>query len=510
MWKGNPKRLPIGAMIPLPEACQKKGEPRHVPVRKTRIYERIYENEGANPLCPTFKRDPQSCVKVFDAALKKRGFSTAERMQFLRELKDGDLPDSFLPNETVIGSLSNGNGEEWGNTKISVKAGGVATKVLAIGKKKVGIMVNCGNIYSPVREEEPETSERVVSEPKPIVRPPEEKVDTPQNEELVCSPEGTFAVKGDFGNGIKAGSGRGRVTCQFRVTDRTSVGPVLGGSTSRYRIGSWTEHSNMIGGGGRVKHHTPNDWRLEADVLGGWESTRGSNKDGVTKPPIKGWSLHSSIDAKKFFASSEESLKKPGSEGEEESIDFGITTSAKPDPSEREGIMVEGNLFAQIPITGKTGPVYYRGQQVATDSRKPVVGIVGRVGFETKESNLVPEMATGLWHTRGATKPWGGKATLGAATKNRLYRVALGVELPRPHGIVEAEVNPGGKSHVVAYKKATTALEEGARPSCEAHNMCAELEAQRLPPSEASRVIEKETGTPREQVSFEDHGFNDR
>ena len=290
-----------------------------------------------------------------------------------------------------------------------------------------------------------------------------------------CNLEGTLWGQVGFGNGIKNRSGSGELSCQFSLSERWTMGPVLRVGAGRFGSESWTEKTGFVGGGIRTRGKDVfglDEFKLDFPVLGyGW--AKGATVDGtVNKPTIGG------LDA--YFAAT---LKK----------------SVVLEDTDGSVLVTEFMPFGQFPITKKSGPIFWQGQDVDSDSRHRVAGALLRFGLERNDWDLVPEFTLGGWNTAGIDRPWGGKVEIGLANKTRSVRVSAGVEFPNPHAVIEAEVNFYGPWILQTAKGSSDALMVGATPSCDALGMkdCPKSEKGRLTVAQVAEVPKKSVSSPK-------------
>lgn len=415
---------------------------------------RVFRRPGAKPLCPTFKKDPKSCVEVFDKALVAEGLPEGAGNAVVESVVSGKATDENRPNGYVWERFISGQGDVWGTTEVGVPGGNVAVKACPLmGNKRVDVVDACGNLGI--------NTVIVPETPKEIAVVPEVSP-----KEGGCRLDWLLMAQYARGSDMRNVSGRGQATCQFKVSDQMSWGPLgtLGGSV--WRGGSWKEYAWHAGLGSRIEWlDTAGFEKIQFDLSFLYASTRGGDGENVRKPAIQGWDVSLNLHAKKYFplAGNQES------EGQAidqtpvsaEGISFSLTSGNSEEQEDR--LLGEFSLYGTIPITNRSGPVYWKDKIVDMDSRHAVAGVSARVGWELNGWEVIPEVELGAWHTFGIKKPWGLEATAGLATRDRFARVHAGIGVADgAYGVVKAELNGGKKGLFASYQHAVDAVTDGA------------------------------------------------
>ncbi|QQR77840.1 MAG: hypothetical protein IPJ67_01700 [Candidatus Moraniibacteriota bacterium] len=491
LWSGDARKLPVGEVIALPKECgttRHEEEPSLTPTVEGKSGARVFKHPGAKPLCPTFKKDPESCREVFDKALAQNGFEEKERAAIVKRIVTGDTTDAARPNGYIWDRFISGKGDVWGTTEIGVPGGNVAIKVCPpIGKKQVDVVVACGNLGI-----------NTVIVPEPVVPKQSEVVQSPP--QRGCKLDWLLMGQYARGRDMRNVSGKGQATCQFQIDEHWSDGPLVTGGISRYHGGSWAEPSWFVGLGNRVQGRGV--WgvdQVELDTSLAYATTRGGDGMDVRKPPISGLDFLLNINVKKYFPLSgekDDDRKKGAASADNtpvsaEDISFSFISG---DPKEQavisDRVLAEFSLYGTFPLTHKSGPVYWRDRIVDSDSRHRVLGASARLGWELEGVNFVPEVEFGIWNTSGIQHPWGVEGTVGVATRDRFFRVHAGIgsvlgATDGVYGVVKAEINGGGKWLFESSKKSVNALTVGATDS----RIALGLDAQPNPSITTSREI---------------------
>lgn len=461
-------KIGVGQKLKVPPQGKENPQDRSkeiTPPKRTGVVDapRKFRNLGADPLCTSREVKNGTCREKQERRLIASGWTKEDAKTHLDDVDAGRCFPSELANGFVGDWLVNGS-STWGKTVFALR-GKKKTEALScpeVNGRKPYVVTQCHN-----------STGKYVPIAALVVAPPPSSVEKKVVERRGgCNLEETLWGQVGFGNGIRNRSGSGELSCQFPLDEKWTAGPVFRAGVGQFGSESWIEKTGLVGGGIRTRGKGVfglDEFKLDFPVVGyGW--ARGHTTDGmVDKPTIGG------LDA--YFA---ETLKK-GVELEEGSI-----------------LVTEFMSFGQFPITNKSGPIFWQGQKVDSDSRHNVFGALLRFGLERDEWDVVPEFTLGGWHTSGIERPWGGKVLVGIATKDRSFRAGIGVEGPHAHGIVEAEVNFYGPWILESARKSEVALTDGATSSCEALGMknCPKLEKLE---KEKPVVMAKTTQAPKER-----------
>lgn len=416
---------------------------------------RVFRRPGAKPLCPTFKKDPKSCVEVFDKALVAEGLPEGAGNAVVESVVSGKATDENRPNGHTWERFISGQGDVWGTTEVGVPGGNVAVKACPLmGNKQVDVVDACGNLGI--------NTVIVPEAPKEIAVVPEASP-----KEGGCRLDWLLMAQYARGSDMRNVSGRGETTCQFKVSDKMSWGPLgtLGGSV--WRGGSWKEYAWHAGLGSRIEWlDTTGFEKIQLDLSFLYASTRGGDGENVRKPAIQGWDIGLNLHAKKYFSlgGSQDSEGIDQTPVSAEGISFSLTSGNSEEQENR--VLGEFSLYGTVPITNTSGPVYWKDRIVDTDSRHAVAGVSARVGWELNGWEVIPEVELGAWHTFGIKKPWGLEFTVGVATRDRFARVHAGIGVADgSYGVVKAELNGGKKGLFASYQHAVDAVTNGATSS---------------------------------------------
>jgi LysM repeat protein len=369
------------------------------------------------------------------ALLRSWGFTPVQIRSIDIDLKVGNCREVIRPAGFTWERMGFGKGA-WTKTQ---NATGKVVEVWScdsVAGYTVDIAMGCSNVAINAAEvpEKP-----VMTEPPP---PPIEEVTA--GPELRCAPKGTVWGAGHFGT-VKGYAASVELSCQLVVGPGLTAGPLFRASKGHFASNGWKEDVGFVGGGIRLRATNPDligSWldEVKIDLAIGQGRAKGhSTREPVRKPSIKGLDLWISAQ---FTQSGIE-------------ID-GYTFAT-----------MEIMPFAQIPLTGKSGPITWNGQNVDRAKRHAVVGVIGRMGFESEGQDYVPEITVGGWHAIGQDDdPTGGKVLVGVAAKDRSWRIGAGVEFPNVHPIVEGELNFGAAALTQSAEDSETALTDGASSTC--------------------------------------------
>lgn len=481
LWSGDPKKLPQGHIITLPEQCgktagqeEKKGPEKVVdkvgeelsptePAGSGKA--RAFRRPGAKPLCKSFTQDPKGCIAIFLKALTQKGWSEEEQKKFADDLVSGNTTQATRKNGDtwndgfISGKNRNGRYDEWGQTVVDVPGGSVAVTVCPlVGNKRVDIVNACGNLG---------ISTVIVETPKPQPEAPF----VPETPRSGCALDWFFMGQYARSRSMRNVSGKGQASCQFQIDEHLSDGPLLTVAGSQYHgyRPQWDEYAMGIGLGNRLRGKEVYGFhQIELDTSLAYASTRGGHGD-VRKPPINGLDFLFNLSLKQYY-----SLSDSDDEGEygdddtpvsAEGISFSLT-SGNIEESKRR-VLGEYSLYATIPLTNKSGPVYWRNQVVDHDSRHSVFGFSVLFGLEDPDMSFIPEAGAGFWHTSGVKHPFGFDVRVGGSTKDRFIRLYVGAGYSgETFGFIEGQLNGGGKWLFDSYEKSVEAVTVDSKSSC--------------------------------------------
>lgn len=471
VWSGNPKRLPVGRVITLPQECTKGSDKKpHEGIRteSTDVADvantapREFKNLGADPLCTTREVKNGTCREKQEKKLIASGWTPEDAKTHLDNVYAGRCVAGFVPNGFEGDWLVNGSAT-WGKTVFAIKgaSGAEALSCPEVNGKKPYVVTQCRNItgkYVPT---------------KPIialaVTPPPPVQEAPVPNEVKCVTDGYVGGRFGRGNGIKSDAGVLRASCQFRVNQEWTAGPGVGFDISNYSIDDWDEKTRMpsIGIFGKGKGVLGMD-SVEPELLLGFESTWGrTDNQDVQKPTIHTPILLPLINFKKSYPISRgirEEIDSNDTPVPADGIDFSLTSGSGDEEGDR--IRLETTIFAKIPLGNKSGPVYWRGQEVDSSETHPVAGIIFGVDFELDDWDFIPGLKLGGWYTWGVKEDhWGGKFGPHFATRDRQFELDLGVELPRPHFFIDPRWNFGGKALMLSAEVSKDTLTNDAADS---------------------------------------------
>lgn len=469
VWRGDPRRLPIGHVITLPQECTKDGdkkqpeEIRGEPTDVLDIAPRKFKNLGADPLCTTREVKNGTCRDKQERRMVASGWAPEDAKTHLDNVDAGRCSVETILNGSEVDWLINGS-ETWGKTIFALR-GRKGTKVLScpeVNGKKPIVVTECRNITGRYVPAKAITAVIVVSPPKA------KEVSVPDEYEARCVTDGYIGGRFGRGNGIKSDAGVLRASCQFRVNQEWTVGPGVGFDISNFSIDDWNEKTRMpsIGIFGKGKGVLGMD-SVEPELLLGFETTRGrTDNHDVQKPTIHTPILLPLINFKWSYPisqSREEGVRDDIPVSAEE-IEFSLTSGTQEEEGDR--VRFEATIFGKIPLGNKLGPVYWHGQEVDRSETHPVAGIIFGVDLELDDWEVIPGLRLGGWHTWGVKKDhWGGKFGPHFATRDRQFELDLGVEFPRPHFFIDPRWNFGGKVLTLSAEASKDALTNGATDS---------------------------------------------
>ncbi len=381
--------------------------------------------------------------------MARMGFTSEQVVQVRQDARARRCRLVTLPRGTVFDDIAMGRGN-WGRTEIAVKGGVEAWECPPVhvgGKLRVVYLpLGCGNVGYVSRELPPEPVAQLSPEVEEI-------------EPTTCSFESGFGAHASFGKGSKDRSGFGNVSCQFRVNDFWTAGPLVAVEKGIFETkGQWRESTWYAGIGARARGKEIgifDDVSIDATV--GLARRGGGTPSGSYQVP-------------KFTG-----------------LDFRLssTLSIKSEIDKDSSLVTELMPFINIPLTNKEGDGLWMGERVKSEQRNLIGGASVRMGYERNDWKVVPEVSVTLYGIQGS-KP-GSKLLVGLADKPRTVRCGVGLEglsfLKDPHGIVECEWNPGRKSIILSQEKADEAIQSGKRSSREALGLVASADegVQNLP-----------------------------